>query len=44
MLHKIVIHKTVSLQIEFKMHLETKSNSQKESNTLEGIKVNERAK
>ena len=32
------------LQIEFKIRLETKSNVQKESNTLEGIKGNERVK
>ena len=32
------------LQIEFKIHLETKSNVQKESNTLKEIKGNEGVK
>ena len=36
--------KLLWLQIKFKIYLETKSNVQKESNTLEGIKGNERLK
>ena len=41
---KYLVTKLLWLQIEYKIHAESKSNAQKENDTLEGIKGNGRVK